>query len=294
MNDGVDDFQQLRPALLGLAYRMLGSMWDAQDVVQDAWLKWTRTDRAEVREPRAFLMTAVSRLAIDHLRLARVKRESYRGPWLPEPVATDALGPMDTVELRDTVSFATLTMMERLSPNERAVFVLREAFDVPYSDIAKVVDTSQQACRQLYSRAKRHLATRDARYRPSDHEVTTLLTNFMAAAQGGDLAALSSMLADDVTAWNDGGGKVRAATKAIVGRDRVLAFIRGLLSRYPLRDVRIVQANGQAAARLSFDGNPQFLAIDVDDGRIQGLYAVLNPDKLMRFSEPSSDVREAP
>lgn len=151
-------FEQHRPLLLGLAYRLLGSMWDAEDVVQEAYVRWTRTERDDIREPRAFLITVVTRLALDQLKSARVSREAYAGPWLPEPVATAQLGPLDTTELRDTVSYATMHMMERLSPPERAVFVLREAFELPYNEIAGILGNSSQGCRQLHTRARRRLA----------------------------------------------------------------------------------------------------------------------------------------
>ncbi|MFD0479415.1 sigma-70 family RNA polymerase sigma factor [Nonomuraea thailandensis] len=154
----MDDFEEHRPMLLGLAYRLLGSMWDAEDVVQEAWLRWQATDHAGIREPRAFLVTVVSRLALDQLRSARVKREAYTGPWLPEPVETAQAGPLDTAELRDTVSYATLHMMERLSPPERAVFVLREAFELPYDQIAEIVGSSVANARQMHHRASVRLS----------------------------------------------------------------------------------------------------------------------------------------
>jgi RNA polymerase sigma-70 factor (ECF subfamily) len=272
----------LRPVLLGLAYRLLGSMWDAEDVVQEAWLRWSSNDRSGVHEPRAFLITIVSRLAVDHLRSARVRRESYPGPWLPEPVASRDLGPLDTVELLETVSIATLTLMEKLSPAERAVFVLREAFDVPYAELAQMFGVSETACRQLYSRAGRRLRSDGSRFRPTDHAHAELLTSFMAAAQEGDIDALRSLLAADVIAWNDGGGKARAALRPIRGRDKVLAFVAGLVSRYPIGEVRIVHANGRPAARLTVNGQPQLVAVTVRDGAIAELFAVLNPDKLGR------------
>ncbi len=278
--DGTAEFQRYRPLLLGLAYRLLGSMWDAEDVVQDAYLRWTRTDRAEVREPRAFLVTVVSRLALDQLRSARVTREAYPGPWLPEPVASGALGPLDTVELRDTVSYATLHLMEQLSPPERAVFVLREAFGLPYDDIAEIVDATPAACRQMYRRAGGHLADGRARFHASPEDHSALLSRFLDAARSGDLGALTAMLSEDVTAWNDGGGKTRAALRPIVGREKVLAFVAGLVARYPFSDGRIVEVNGEPAMTVSVDGREQLVALDVRDGRIHGIFAVLNPDKL--------------
>jgi RNA polymerase sigma-70 factor (ECF subfamily) len=276
-------FETHRATLLGLAYRLLGSMWDAEDVVQDAYLRWTRTDRTAVREPRAFLVTVVSRLALDQLRSARVTREAYPGPWLPEPVPSTALGPLDTVELRDTVSYATVHLLERLSPPERAVFVLREAFDLPYEDIAEIVGTGTANCRQLYRRARGHLADGRERFHPSREEHLRLLTRFLDASRSGDLTALTALLSEDVVAWNDGGGKVRAALRPVAGRDRVVSFVAGLLARYPLGEVRVVHANGEPALWTTIDGRQQFVAFDVRDGLIHGIFAVLNPDKLAQF-----------
>ncbi|WP_245642450.1 RNA polymerase sigma-70 factor [Nonomuraea candida] len=274
------DFEDYRPMLLGLAYRLLGSMWDAEDVVQEAWLRWQGTDRDTVREPRAFLLTVVSRLALDQLRSARVKREAYTGPWLPEPVATSEAGPLDTAELRDTVSYATLHMMERLSPPERAVFVLREAFELPYDQIAEIVGLSVANARQLHHRAETRLTRGRDRFRPSSEEHAALLASFMRAAEGGDLSALTDLLHEDVVAYNDGGGKVRAALRPIFGRRKVLAFLGGLLARYDFSGARLVEINGGPAFAVRLGGFTQLVLVDIEDGRIKELYGVLNPDKL--------------
>jgi RNA polymerase sigma-70 factor (ECF subfamily) len=276
------EFEEHRPMLLGLAYRLLGSMWDAEDVVQEAWLRWQGTDRSEVREPRAFLVTVVSRLALDQLRSARVKREAYTGPWLPEPVMTSEAGPLDTAELRDTVSFATLHMMERLSPPERAVFVLREAFELPYDEIAGIVEVSVANARQLHHRASVRLAAGRDRFRPSTEDHARLLRTFMKAASGGDLAALAELLHEDVVSWNDGGGKVRSALRPVAGKQKVLAFIRGLLARYEFTGTRLVDVNGQPAALSHVEGHRQLVVLDIRDGLVHGIYGVVNPDKLTR------------
>ncbi|HEY1174709.1 MAG TPA: RNA polymerase sigma-70 factor [Phytomonospora sp.] len=275
-------FEEHRPMLLGLAYRLLGSMWDAEDVVQDAFLKWSGADRSEVREPRAFLATMVSRLALDQLRSARRTREAYVGPWLPEPVESSAFGPLDTVELRDTLSFATMHLMERLSPPERAVFVLREAFDYPYETIAEVVGATIANCRQMHHRAAVHLAEGRDRFDPTDEEHTRLLSTFMTAAENGDLDALTAMLGEDVEAWNDGGGRVRAALRPITGLARVGRFIAGLLEKFTFTEVAIVEANGVPALRAKADGMDQLIFVDFRDGKVRGVYAVLNPEKLTR------------
>lgn len=313
--DAAARFQTWRPLLIGVAYRMLGSMWDAEDVVQEAYVRWMRTDRGEVREPRAFLITVVSRLALDQLRSARATRESYVGPWLPEPVDTAAAGPLDTAELRDTLSYATLHLMERLTPPERAVFVLREAFAMPYEEIAAVIGAGAATCRQLHHRAGLRLdgaagpedgehagerpgrgaraedrpsgrarARGRARTAPSADEHRRLLTRLVDATRGGDLDALTALFAEDVVAWSDGGGKTRAALRPVAGSGKVAAFILGLYARYPLFGVALTEANGQPALRTRLDGRDQIVLLDVRDGRISGLFSVLNPDKLGRLA----------
>jgi len=275
-----EDFEEHRPALLGLAYRLLGSMWDAEDVVQDAYVRWSRVDRDEVRDPRAYLVTVVSRLALDQLRSARVTREAYPGPWLPEPVQTDALGPLESAELRDTVKYATLHLMERLSPPERAVFVLREAFALPYDDVAEIVGSSSAACRQTYHRARQRLGEGRERFRPSGEEHSRLLGRFLDAARTGDLDALTELFSEDVTVWTDGGGKARAARRPVHGRAKVIAFLLGLANRYQVDDVRLVEVNGEPAVWLTIDGQGEVVTIGVRDGRIGDVFVVLNPDKL--------------
>ncbi len=276
-----ETFEEYRQLLLGLGYRLLGSMWDAEDVVQETYLRWMNTDRPQVREPRSFLVTVVTRLSLDQLRSARVAREAYTGPWLPEPVDGRAFGPLETAELRDTLSYATLHMMERLSPPERAVFVLREAFDVPYDRITEILDASVPTCRQWHHRAVRYLSRDSRRFTaPARSEHAELLTRFLAAAQDGDLAALAELLAKDAVAYNDGGGKVRAALRPILGRDNVLAFVAGLMSRYPMEEARLTQTNGEPAIWTVIGGQRQLVAFDIRDGRIHAIYGVLNPDKL--------------
>jgi len=275
-------FEQHRPMLLGLAYRLLGSMWDAEDVVQDAFLKWSDTDRSEIREPRAFLATMVSRLALDQLRSARRKREAYVGPWLPEPVESTAFGPLDTAELRDTLSYATLHLMERLSPPERAVFVLREAFDFPYETIADIVGATEANCRQMHHRAAKHLGEGRDRFDPSGEEHARLLSTFMAAAENGDVDTLTTMLGADVEAWNDGGGKVRAALRPILGPVNVTRLITGLFQKFDFTGLRLVEANGGSAIRAEADGIDLLIFLESHDGRISRISAVLNPEKLTR------------
>jgi len=289
--DSIGTFQEHRSVLLGLAYRLLGSMWDAEDTLQDAYLRWAGTDRDRVRDPRAYLITVVSRLALDRLRSAVVRREDYPGPWLPEPADSRDLGPLDTAELRDTVSYATMHMLERLSPPQRAVFVLREAFELPYEEIADVVGVPVAHCRQLLLRARRRLADRGPdtpageAFQPTREEHSRLLSRFLAAARTGDLAALSGLLAADVVAWNDGGGRVRAARRPVSGRASVLSFLAGLVSRYGIGEAELVEVNGHTALHTRVADGDQLVSLRVRDGRIQEIYALLNPDKLSRLAD---------
>ncbi|MFD3615300.1 RNA polymerase sigma factor SigJ [Streptomyces sp. NPDC058676] len=275
-----EQFETYRPLLLGLAYRLLGSMGDAEDVVHHAHLRWTGTDRAQVRDPRAFLITVLARLAVDRLRSAKVTRESYTGPWLPEPVATQALGPLDTTALRNTVAYAAVHLMERLSPQDRAAFVLHAAFELPYGEVARILDATETNCRQMYLRAGRRLAAGRDRFTLSDDDHAKLLARFLEAAQSRDHARLTALLTEDAVAWNDGGGKVRAAPWPIEGREQVIAFSADLVARYPLGTPRRVDVNGRPTLAITVDGIDQVVTIDVRDGRIDGIYVVLNPDKL--------------
>lgn len=277
-------FQEHRRLLLGLAYRLLGSMWDAEDVVQEAYLRWMGTDQSQIREPRSFLVTVVTRLALDQLRSARVTREAYTGPWLPEPVDGQAFGPLETAELRDTLSYATLYMMERLTPPERAVFVLREAFDVPYDQIAEILGSPAGTCRQWHRRAVAYLARDSAPLTPAPAAHAELLARFLAAARDGDIAALTELLAKEAIAYNDGGGKVRAALRPVTGRDDVVAFVAGLMSRYPLQSAMLTEANGEPAIWTEIGGQRQLVTFDVRDGRIHAIFGILNPDKLTRYA----------
>jgi RNA polymerase sigma-70 factor, ECF subfamily len=279
--DPTAEFQSHRPALLGLAYRLLGSMWDAEDVVADAYEKWMRADHAAVRTPRAFLVTAVSRLAIDALTSARARRETYPGPWLPEPVATAELGPAEIAEIDDTVSYATLHLMERLSPPERAVVVLREAFAMPYERIGEILGASAAACRQMQHRAQVRLAAeRTPGDPPSSAEHRRLLERFLEAARTGDLDGLTGMLSADVIAYNDGGGKVRSAPRPVRGRVHVAAFVAGLVRKYPIGPVAFVEVNGQVGLEITLGADRSVVTLDARDGVITAVYTQRNPDKL--------------
>lgn len=276
------EFTEYRPRLLGVAYRMLGSAWDAEDVVAEAMVRWMGVDRAEVREPLAYLTTIVTRLALDQLRSARATRESYVGEWLPEPVVTSPspLGPLDTVERREEVSLATLRMMEALTPPERAVLVLHEAFDLSHAEIAGVLDISEVGARQHLRRARVRIAGDAKRSAPDPAAHDAVLDRFLAALEDGDLDAVADLLAADVVAYADGGGKARAARYPVVGARRVLHFFGALRRHLPLGPVRRVELNGRTAALMQVGRQRQVLAIDVTDGKIREIDSILNPDKL--------------
>ncbi len=281
-----DVFEAHRPVLLGVAYRMLGRVADAEDVVQDAWLRWSGADHADVREPRGYLVRITTRLAIDRLRQIKSRGETYVGPWLPEPYVTDfgATVP-DTAEravLADSVSLAVLVVLESLSPLERAVFVLREAFGLPYADIAAMLDRGEPAVRQLAGRARKHVEEGRPRYEVDPAQRRDLTERFLAAAAEGDLEGLISLLAPDVRLVGDSGGKARAPLRVLESADKVGRFLVGA-ARKGLHDfsVRFLEVNGGPAVLvLSGDKPDSVFQLDVADGRIQAVYVVRNPDKL--------------
>ncbi|MER7348788.1 RNA polymerase sigma factor SigJ [Streptomyces aurantiacus] len=286
-----DVFEEHRPVLMGVAYRMLGRVADAEDVVQDAWLRWSADERAEVREPRAYLVRITTRLAIDRLRAAQSRRESYVGPWLPEPLVTD-FGPTvpDTAEqavLADSVSLAVLVVLESLSPLERAVFVLREAFGFPFAEIANTLDRSEAAVRQLAGRARKHVEEGRPRYEVDPAQRRDLTERFLAAASDGDLDGLMSLLAPDVHLVGDSGGKARAPLRVVESADKVGRFFigvaaKGVADAAATLDYRFLELNGAESVLLLVDGKPDsVLQLEVADGRVQRVFIVRNPDKLV-------------
>ncbi|MFJ8394266.1 RNA polymerase sigma-70 factor [Streptomyces sp. NPDC094144] len=281
-----DVFEEHRPVLTGVAYRMLGRIADAEDVVQEAWLRWSAVVREDVREPRAFLVRTVTRLAIDRLRQLRSRREAYVGPWLPEPLVTD-FGPAvpDTAEravLADSVSVAVLVVLESLSPLERAVFVLREAFGFPYGEIAATLDRAEAAVRQLAGRARRHVEERKPRYDVDPVQRRDLTERFLAAAAGGDIDALLALLAPDVRLVGDSGGKSKAPLRILESADKVSRFLVAIAQEpIPDLEIRSLELNGGPALLVLIDGKPDSaMQVDVRDGLIQCVYIVRNPDKL--------------
>jgi RNA polymerase sigma-70 factor (ECF subfamily) len=283
----LETFQAVRPRLFGIAYRMLGSASEADDVIQDAWVRWQGTDRSGVREPAAFLATTVTRLAINVLESARSRREVYVGPWLPEPVATEG-DPTLGAERAEAMSLAVLLLLERLTPAERAAFVLREAFDYPFRQIAEVLEIGEANARQLATRARAHLdRERAAEVAPAERQ--RLLAAFIAAAQDGDLEALEAVLAEDVIALSDGGGVVLAARKPVIGRQRVANFLLGVLEKYG-RDIQTVpvELNGGVGFVGLRDGELMAAwTIEFGPGGITRWFNVLNPAKLSHLTVPS-------
>lgn len=278
-------FTDTRPLLFAIAYRMLGSVADAEDVVQDAYLRWQQAPESDIRAPRAYLTTIVTRLAINHLQSARHRRETYVGPWLPEPLMTEhAPDPSEPVELAESLSMAFMLMLERLSPIERAVLLLHDVFDFQYGEIGRIVDKSEANCRQLLSRAKKHLGNAETRFDADPVQAERLLQRFTTAANAGDVDGLLAVLAEDITLWTDGGGKARVAALApIHGAEEVARFFIGAERRFAAaaRTVRPARINGNPGFIVYVRGRVQVAAIfEVRNGRIQAMYVINNPDKL--------------
>ncbi|MEU3297562.1 RNA polymerase sigma-70 factor [Streptomyces longwoodensis] len=277
------DFLAARPQLFGIAYRVLGSAAEAEDVVQEAWLRWQNTDRAVVHEPAAFLTTVVTRLAINVAQSARMRRESYVGPWLPEPVDTSQ-DPHLGAERAEAVEMAVLLLLEKLNPVERAAYVLREAFDYPYARIADILETSEANARQLVSRGRRHLgAERKESVTPAAHR--RLLEVFLSAARTGDMAVLEDVLTADVVSYTDGGGIRGASRIPVVGRTHVSRYLAAFAPRFwPQSTTRLVEANGLPAVLVEADGKQvALLCLDIGPQGIQRLMWVMNPAKLTPY-----------
>ncbi|MFC8068831.1 RNA polymerase sigma-70 factor [Streptomyces sp. NPDC057293] len=286
-----DVFEAHRPVLLGVAYRMLGRLADAEDVVQEAWLRWSGADRSSVREPRGYLVRVTTRLAIDRLRQIKSRGETYVGPWLPEPYVTEFGDTVpDTAEravLADSVSLAVLVVLESLSPLERAVFVLREAFGYPYAEIAAMLERGEAAVRQLAGRARKHVDERRPRYDVDPAQRRDLTERFLAAAADGDLAGLMELLAPDVRLVGDSGGKSKAPLRVLESSDKVARFLQGAARKgVPDFSYRFLEINGGPALLALSGGKPDSVfQIEVADGRIQSVYIIRNPDKLLSLAD---------
>lgn len=278
----VAEFETRRGRLFGLAYRLLGSAADAEDAVQDAFLRWDRADRAAIANPDGWLTKVLTNLCLNRLTSARATREQYLGQWLPEPVPTELLDPLETAEQRESVSLAVLVLLERLTPAERAVFVLREAFGYGHREIAEVMELSEANCRQLYRRATGHLAGHRSRFQPSRAERERLAARFLAAAGGGDLRALEELLAEDITSWADSGGHLAVARRPVTGRDRVARYLVGGWRKIPdTTGFGFAEVNGGTAIVVTVDAAVMaVLALEFDDTAIAGVRIVTNPAKL--------------
>lgn len=277
--DATDVFVTHRNLLFTVAYEMLGSAADAEDVLQETWLRWVDVDRSQVRDDRAYLVRIVTRLALNRMRTNARRRETYVGPWLPEPLLTTP-DVAEDVELADSVSLAMLTVLETLGPTERAVFVLREVFAFGYDEIAAAVEKTPAAVRQIAHRARDHVAERRPRSEATAAQCERALRQFMAAATTGDVQGLMDVLAPDVVLVADGGGVKKAAVRPILGSDKVARFLTGAGAGLPV-EVEMAYVNGALGLRILVDGElDTIVSAVVEDGLITGLYAVRNPAKL--------------
>jgi RNA polymerase sigma-70 factor (ECF subfamily) len=270
-----------RRRLFGLAYRMLGSRADAEDVVQEAAVRWARADRPAIADPEAWLVRVTCRLAIDALRARSRERAHYVGPWLPEPVDE----PADTPALAESLRLAFLLMLERLTPTERAAFLMREVFDSDYADIAEAIGCSADAARQYVSRAKKHIAAGRSRFVPAPEAEARLMGQFSAAIASGDYTAMLAILAPDAEAWSDGGGKVRAAPNVVSGADRVARLLLGIAAKTGPMTIAWTEANGAPALLArGADGNKTLVSLATDGERVTRVLMQRNPDKLAGFT----------
>jgi RNA polymerase sigma-70 factor (TIGR02957 family) len=286
MND--DPFATHRSLLFTVAYEMLGSAADAEDVVQETWLRWAAVDPAEVRHPRAYLVRIATRQALNRLRTLARRREEYVGEWLPEPLLTSP-DVAEDVEFAESVSIAMLTVLETLTPAERAVFVLREVFDLPYADISAAVDKTPAAVRQIAHRAREHVVARRPRIQVDRAEQQQVVDRFLAALRTGDLQLLLDVLAPDVVLVADGGGEVTAFRRPVVGNDRVASLLSRFSTVAPGAVVGNVWLNGAPAGRIDLAGEiDSAISLVVEDGRITRIYAVRNPHKLARLDEEAT------
>jgi RNA polymerase sigma-70 factor, ECF subfamily len=276
-----DPFVAHRSLLFTVAYEMLGSAADAEDVLQDSWLRWADVDRSQVRDPRAYLVRVVTRQALNRLRALSRSREEYVGEWLPEPVLT---GPDVAFELAESVSIAMLTVLETLGPTERAAFVLREVFEMPYEEIAEIIGKTEAAVRQITRRAREHVAARRPRARVSRSEQRAVVERFLVALRTGQLQDLMQLMAPDVVLVTDGGGVVPAARVPIRGAERV-AKLLARVDRVAAIETSAVWLNGEPAGRIEVDGQVAAISLVVEDGRVTRIYGVANPYKLTRLDE---------
>ncbi|MFZ3568554.1 RNA polymerase sigma-70 factor [Streptomyces sp. BH097] len=282
-----DPFVTHRSLLFTVAYEMLGSAADAEDVLQESWLRWADADRTEVRDPRAYLVRIVTRQSLNRLRTLSRRREDYVGQWLPEPLLTSP-DVAEDAELAESVSIALLTVLETLGPTERAVFVLREAFDVPYGEIAEAVGKSAATVRQIARRARDHVAARQPRVKVARAEQQAVLERFLAALRTGNLHGLMEVMAPDVVMIADGGGRVAAAKVPLHGVDVVAKLLATAQAKVSTLAAAPAWFNAAPAARIEFDGEPSAMSVVVDNDRITHIYVIRNPTKLTRINEEAN------
>lgn len=282
--DQAETFERYRVLLFSIAYRMIGSASDAEDLVQEAYLRYQASARTEIVSPKAYLTTVITRLALDYLKSARVTREQYVGAWLPEPLLTSPDGglPLAGLEQQETLSLAFLRLLEALSPPERAVFLLHEIFDYPFREIGEMLSKSPANCRQIFHRARQALQNQQTRFVPEPQRQRQLLLSFLSASQAGEMAALTSLLAEDVVSWSDGGGKVRASLKPVYGRQAVARFWLSVSRKIqqPLT-FALAEINGSPALLFWIEGSlAVVISLTLSTVGIQEIYALLNPEKL--------------
>lgn len=285
-SNDVDSFVAQRARLTAIAYRMLGSAADAEDVVQEAYLRWRDRNDRVVDSSSSYLATIVVRLCIDELRSARARRETYVGPWLPEPVIVDDAGPAAAAELADSLSMAFLILLEELAPVERAAFLLHDVFDYRYDEIATMLERQEPACRQLVSRARHRVGERKHRFDVDEKSGRELADRFMEACATGDVAGLLDVFAEDVVVWTDGGGKVKAARNPIYGAAKSSRFLVAIAQTVPATaEIRPVRVNGHVGYVFVDDGVvTTALSFDIDEARIVGVHAITNPEKLRHLN----------
>ncbi|MPZ01101.1 MAG: RNA polymerase sigma-70 factor [Actinophytocola sp.] len=285
-----DRFVAHRSLLFTVAYEMLGSAADADDVLQEAWLRWADVDHAQVRDPRAYLIRVVTRQALNRLRTVSRRREEYVGEWLPEPLLTSP-DVADDVELAESVSIAMLTVLETLGPTERAVFVLREVFDMPYGEIAEAIGKSAATVRQIARRARDHVAERRPRMAVSRSEQEAVVERFLVALRTGQLQDLMEIMAPDVVLVADGGGLATAVRVPVHGAERIAKLFSGAIRRHGPFDTTTLWLNGAPAGRIEVDGELTLVSFAVEDGQVTRMYAMRNPQKLARLGEPAELTR---
>jgi RNA polymerase sigma-70 factor, ECF subfamily len=287
----LETFDQYRGLLFSIAYRMVGTVSDAEDMMQDTFIRWQQAPDGDVRSPRAFLVTIVSRLCINYLESARVQREEYVGQWLPEPLVTDpGSDPLGIIGRGESISMAFLVMLQRLTPVERAVFLLREVFEYEYSEIAAVVHESETNCRQILRRARQHVSAKSPRFEPSAQRQNDLLGRFLQATNSGDMDGLLALLSSDVVLYSDSGGRAIAVPNLIHGADNVARGIMGGLKKLvpPNLVRRIMEINGTSALVCYHNGQPHsVVTLDAAEGQIRGIYVVTNPEKLIHLPAAS-------